>query len=245
MRKILLAAGALLLALSLHAEDSKSSYSITTDFTYVSEYIFRGIEQQDQAFQPSVTFIQDTLTLGVWTSQGINNQNLVWAQGSEIDLTGSYGIPFGEKYTFLVGGTYYWYPSARDSLGEPGYTWELSGGVAGPVGPLTGSATYFHDFKLKANTFEFTLAYSVPLSNQNSTLDVSAGYGFNDIGDGNGGLPGESGYDYRYYHAHATYGYKLTPATTLKIGLHFVDVSKLAGAPGANLWFSVGLTAGL
>lgn len=245
MRLTLLAAGALLLASTLHAEDSKSSYSITTDFTYASEYIFRGVEQQDQAFQPAVTFTKDTLSLGVWTSQGLNNKNLVWAQGSEIDLWGGYGIPFGEKYTFTVGGTYYWYPSARDSLGEPGYTYELSGGVSGPVGPLTGSATYFHDFKLKANTFQFGLGYSVPMANANTTLDVGGFYGFNDIGDGNGGLAGESGFDYRYYGLDATLGYKLTPAATLKLGLHFVDVSNLPGAPGANLWVSIGVTAGL
>lgn len=245
MRKALLAIGALLLAASLHAEDAKSSYSITTDFTYASEYIFRGVEQQDQAFQPSVTFTKDTLSLGVWTSQAITNKNLVWAEGSEVDLWGGYGIPFAEKYTFTVGGTYYLYPSARASLGEPDKTYELSAGVSGPVGPLTGTATYFHDFKLKANTFEFGLSYSVPLADKNSTLDLSAVYGFNDITDANGGLPGDGGVDYRYYCLHAVYGYKLTPAATLKVGLHFSDVSKLPGAPGANTVLTVGITTGL
>ncbi len=47
MKKTLLAALVLLsTSLGLRAEETSSSYSITADFVYVSEYIFRGIEQQ-------------------------------------------------------------------------------------------------------------------------------------------------------------------------------------------------------
>lgn len=243
MRNTLLAALAFVACSGLRAEESKSSYSITTDFFYATEYIFRGIEQQDQAFQPAVTFTKDTLSLGVWTSQAITNKSLVWAQGSEIDLWGTYGVPVGST-TVTFGGTYYWYPSARPSFSEPGHTFELSAGVSAPLGPLTGSATYFHDFVLEADTFQFGLGYTIPIKKDKSAFDLSATYGFNDIGDGDGGLPGTAGYDYRYYAFSGTFSYKLTAAATFKTGLTYTGVNKIPGAP-KNLIFTVGVSAGL
>jgi hypothetical protein len=244
MKKLLSLLAALVVAAGLRAEtDSapKSSYSITTDFVYVSEYIFRGIEQQDAALQPAVTFTRETLSLGVWSSQALSNKTLAWSQGSEIDVWGSYGIPFG-KATLTLGGTAYLYPSARPSFGEPDSTWELSAGISGPLGPLTGSATYFHDFVLDANTFQFNLAHSLSLAG--GTLDFSGFYGLNDIADGNGDLPGTGGIDYKYFGVGAAFTYKLTNTTALKLSLNYVDVDDLPGAP-SNLWASVGFTAGL
>jgi uncharacterized protein (TIGR02001 family) len=235
---LLLSAGA------LRAEEPKSSYAITADFAYVSEYIFRGIEQQDGALQPAVTFTKDTLSLGVWSSQGIANRSVNWAQANEIDLWFGYGIAF-DKATVSVGGTAYLYPSARASLGEPDNTWELSLGVSGPLGPLTGSATYFHDFVLDADTFEFKTSYSIALPDDRGTVDFGAFYCFNDIGDVNGNHAGAHTIDYQYFGASAAFTYKLTATTALKASINYVDVNDVPGAPGANLWFSLGLTAGL
>lgn len=244
MKKILALLAAFIAAAGLRAEDDStptSSYSITTDFVYASEYIFRGIEQQDAALQPAVTFTKDTWSLGVWSSQALSNKTLAWSQGSEVDVWGTYGIPAG-KATFTLGGTAYLYPSARPSFGEPDSTWELSAGVSGPVGPLSGSATYFHDFELDANTFQFNLAYSMPIGA--GSVDFSGYYGLNDIADGNGDLAGESGIDYKYFGAGVAFTYKLTGVTALKLSVNYVDVDDLPGAP-SNLWASVGFTAGL
>jgi hypothetical protein len=230
---------------AVRADDApKSSYSITADFAYVTEYIFRGLEQQDTALQPAVTFTKDTFSLGVWSSQALSNQSVNWAQGNEVDVWFSYGIPF-DKATVSVGGTAYLYSSARPSFGEPDSTWELSLGASGPLGPLTGSATYFHDFVLEADTFEFKLAYSVPLPNDRGSVDFGAFYCLNDLGDANGDLAGSPTLDYKYFGAGAALTYKLTGTTAFKASLNYVDVDDVPGAPGANLWFSIGFTAGL
>lgn len=245
MKLKLLTALALACASSgLRAEETKSSYSITADFFYVSEYVFRGIEQQDAAFQPAVTFTKDTLALGVWTSQALTNKSAVWAQGSEIDFWGTYGVKLSESVTATFGGTYYLYPSARPSLSEPDKTYELSAGLSAPLGPLTGSVTYFKDFVLESNTFQFGLGYSIPLPEEKGSFDLAGTYGFNDIGDGDGDLPGTAGFDYRYYALSATLAYKLTAAATLKLGATYTGVNNIPGAP-KNLVFSVGVTAGL
>lgn len=245
MKKTLLAALVLLsTSLGLRAEETSSSYSITADFVYVSEYIFRGIEQQDAAFQPAVTFTKDTLSLGVWTSQALSNRTTNWAQGNEVDLWGSYGFKVNDSVTLTLGGTYYLYPSARPSLSEPDDTFELSLGVSAPLGPLTGSATYFKDFVLESNTFQFGLTYSIPLPDEKGSFDLGAIYAFNDLGDVDGGLPGTAGLDYRYYALSGTLAYKLTAAATLKLGATYTGVNRIPGAP-KNLILSVGLTAGL
>lgn len=245
MKKTLLAALVLTLASAgLPAEESKSSYSLTADFVYASEYAFRGIEQQDAAFQPAVTFTSGSFALGMWTSQALTNRSVNWAQGGEIDFWGTYGIKLSDRYTAVLGGTYYLYPSARPWLSEVDQTYELSVGLTGPVGPLTGSATSFHDFVMESNTFQFGLAYSIPLPSEKGSCDLGAAYGFNDIGDGDGGLPGAGGFDYRYYAVSASIAYKLTAAATLKTGLTYTGVGGIPGAP-KNLILTVGVAAGL
>ena len=229
---------------ALRAEEPKSSYSITADFLYVTEYIFRGIEQQDGALQPAVTFTKDTLSLGVWSSQALSNRSANWAQGNEVDVWFSYGISF-DQTTISVGGTGYLYTTARPSFGEPDDTWELSLGASGPLGPLTGSATYFHDFVLKSDTFEFKLAYSLPLPDDRGAVDFTGFYALNDIGDVNGSHAGEHTIDYKYFGASAAFTCKLNARTALKASVNYVDVDDVPGAPGANLWFAIGVSAGL
>jgi len=243
MNKFLFTAAALAAAAGLSAQDPKSSYSVTADFAYASEYVFRGLEQSDAALQPAVTVTIDKLQLGVWSSQALSNQSEAWAHGNEVDVWGSYGIPVGSA-TVTLGGTAYLYPSARASLGEPDNTWELSAGISAPLGPVTGSATYFHDFVLDADTFQFGLVHSWALPDDKGAFDLGATYGFNDIQDGNGDLPGTGGVDYRYWSFNATLSYKLTNTTTAKLGAVYTGVNKIAGAP-KNLLFTVGVTAGL
>lgn len=243
MRKLLITAAAIAAAAGLRADEPKSSYVVTADFVYASEYVFRGFEQTDAALQPAVTFTMNTFSLGVWSSQALSNQSTGWAQGNEIDVWGTYGIPVG-KATVTLGGTAYLYPSARPSFGEPDSSWELSAGVSAPLGPLSGSATYFHDFVLDANTFQFGLGYSMALPDEKGSFDLAGQYGFNKIDDGNGDLPGTGGVDYRYWAVSGTLSYKLTATTTLKTGLTYTGVNKVSGFP-KNLIFTVGVTAGL
>ncbi len=244
MRKILIITAALLATLSLRADEPASSYSITTDFTYASEYIFRGLELSDQALQPSVNVKSGNLSLGVWSSQALSNRSAVFAQGSEIDVFGGYSFTLTESYTLTLGGTIYLYPSARPSLGEIDKTVEPSLSVSGPIGPLSGSATYYKDLDLEADTFQFSLGYSIPLPDEKGSFDLSATYGLADIGDTNAGLPGSSGLDYRYWAVSAAWSHKLTSAATLKVSANYTGVSRVTGAP-KNLWFSVGVSTGL
>jgi uncharacterized protein (TIGR02001 family) len=245
MKKTLLAVLALTAgSIGLHAEDPKSSYSITSDFTYTTQYFFRGVLQQKSAFQPSVTFAQGPLSLGVWTSQALESKSTAWSQGNEVDLFGSYSFALAEGYTASVGGTYYYYMSARPSLGEPKDTYESALSLSAPLGPLAGKVSYFHDFVLKSDTFQFDLGYSKPLADGAAQFDAAAYYGLNDIGDGNGDLPGKAGFDYAYYGVTAAVSGKISEKLTLKVSGNWANVSDLPQAK-TKIWLTVGVTAAL
>jgi uncharacterized protein (TIGR02001 family) len=233
MRKLLITTAALFAALSLRAEEPVSSYSITTDFTYVSEYIFRGVKQQNNSIQPSVAISAGNFSGGLWTAQAIDQKSASWAQGNEIDIYGSYSFSLSENYSLSVGGTAYLYPSARPSLGELDKTIEGSIGVSGPLGPLSAYATYFHDFDLDSDTFEIGLGYSGSFSDK-------SGYEF---GGSYGSASFDAGGDYDYYLFKAAVTYQVTPSASLKFGLYWSD-SDIAGLK-SNTWFSVGITTGL
>lgn len=233
MRKLLISAAALLATLGLRAQEPASSYTITTDFTYVSEYIFRGVKQQDSAFQPSIAIAAGSFAGGIWTSQALEKRSASWAQGNEIDLFGTYSFKIAENYTLAIGGTYYLYPSARASLGELDETLESSIGISGPLGPLTGYGTYFHDFDLDSDTFEFGLSYAGSF-NDRSGYEVGGSYGLASY---------DAGGDYDYYSFKAVVTYKLTPSASLKVGAYWADTD-LTGLD-SNTWISVGVTTGL
>lgn len=245
MRKLLTALFTLACAAGAIAEDApKSSYSITTDFSFFSEYFFRGVKNQSAALQPSASLTAGSFSAGIWTSQAVEARSASWAQGNEIDFWGAYAVPMG-KYSLNLGGTYYLYPSARESLGEPDATWEGSVGVSGPLGPLTGSATYFHDFVLDSNTVELKIGYSMALPQEKGSFDLGFYYGMTDISDGNGDIAGDGGVKYDYYGINATLTYKLTTSAALKLGVYWTDVSDDIPSQDDNVFFSIGVTTGL
>src|SRR5882724_4464356 len=51
--------------------EPRSDYSITSDFTYTSKYVFRGVQQARASFQPSLEFATGGWNAGVWTNQPI------------------------------------------------------------------------------------------------------------------------------------------------------------------------------
>jgi len=241
MKKIVFVTALIALGLTLKADEPVSAYSVSSDFTYTTQYFFRGVKNQEQALQPSVTLTSGSWSTGVWASQALNKKKASWAQGREIDFVGSYVHALDKDYSLTAGGTYYYYPSARPSHDEPKDTYELSLALAGPVGPLAGKITGFHDFKLQSDTFQIDLGYSIPLPSKEGSVDFGGYYGSTSIGDSNGGLPGTGGDHYQYYGLDASVSYKLCAKATAKFGVHWTDVSNLP-TPTDNVWVSFGVT---
>ncbi|MDP2137960.1 MAG: TorF family putative porin [Candidatus Didemnitutus sp.] len=233
MKKIFLSALALVAAASLRAEDLVPSFSVTADFTFASEYVFRGVKQQSASFQPSIGLEAGAFSAGLWTAQAVEQRTGSWAQGNEIDLFAGYALVLAKDYELTFGATAYLYPSARPSLGELDSTFETSVGFSGPVGPLAGSAAYFHDFDLKGDIFELGVSYGVELG-ESVSYEFAATYGLARY---------DAGGDYDYTGLSASLAYQLTGTAKLKLGVHWADTD-LTGLK-SNTWFSIGITAGL
>lgn len=221
-------------AIGLRAEEPASSYSITTEFTYVSKYVFRGVEAQKDSFQPSAELAVGNFTLGLWGAYALKDADQTWANGSETDIYASYSIALPQDYSLTLGAVSYQYPKARFDLGEVDKSFEGSIGVSGPITgtPLSIAGTYYRDWDLKADTFEFGLSYEKTVAD-NTTLGVTATYGLVRF-DGAG--------DYDYYGLSGTVGYQITEKIALNAGAHWADTD-ITGLKD-NTWVSVGVSAG-
>jgi uncharacterized protein (TIGR02001 family) len=235
MKKSLLALVALLSAAGLCAQEestSTKSYAVTADVTFVSKYVFRGFWQQDNSLQPSLELSAGGFTAGVWAAQALKDRASAWANGTEIDFYGSYEFALPNDFALTVGLTSYQYPKNRPSLGEVGNTLEGSIGVSGAVGPVSLGATYFHDWDLDSDTFEFGAAFGSEI-NRTVSYEAAAAYGV---------VSYKAGGDYDYYTLGLTFGFKLNDTFTLSTGVHWSDTD-IKGLD-SNTWFSVGVSAG-
>ena len=107
-----LAAAALLATTSASAE-------VTANVGFMSNYVFRGVEQNDSSAMGGVDFDHSGFYLGIWSADV--------GKGLEIDYYGGYGFEVGE-FSFGVGGTIYTYTGDFDDNyleANVGISWEF------------------------------------------------------------------------------------------------------------------------
>lgn len=179
MKKTALILAALSVAGVSYAADNvnvttKPSYSVTSDFSYTSEYVFRGIKQSNAAFQGSVEVGQDDARVGIWTSQPINSKGY----NNEIDFYAGYKLKLDRDLTADFVGTYYYYPES--SGGVTHHSYELGvGGIynLGGLNPgfagVSTSLYYYYDFRLHQQTLQASLGYSLALKDFGTSLDFN------------------------------------------------------------------------
>lgn len=207
-----------------------SSYSITLDFPYVSDYVFRGIKYAGDSIQPSVEFTADKFYIGVWTNQPVTKHT-----ANEFDFYMGYGIPLSDTWTLDLGGTYYYYPetSANDEQIEPyiGLSGDLASG-------LSSSFYAYYETEFEALTLQGSLGYSFELAG-NSTFDVSA-----DLGNVSVSGPG----DYTYWNVSGTLNKAFNDKASGYVGVVYTsnDIrSTGSGSPGDdNVYLITGVSVG-
>jgi uncharacterized protein (TIGR02001 family) len=213
---------ALVTGSSLSAQES--SYSLTIDFPYVSDYVFRGIKYADDAIQPSIEYATGDFYAGIWISEPVSN-----TATNEYDFYAGYGIAISDSWALDLGANYYYYPetSSGDEQFEPfiGASGDLGGGISG-------SAYYYYETEFKVSTFQFGLGYSSELSDA-ATFDLAADYGVVST-DG----PGE----YNYYSLSGTVNYALNDTAGTYFGLVYTDTDITGG--DSYFYFITGVSIG-
>jgi uncharacterized protein (TIGR02001 family) len=232
MKKTALIFAALSVAGATYAADNvnvttKPSYSVTSDFSYTSEYVFRGIKQSNAAFQGSVEVGQDDVRVGLWTSQPINGNRSSGNTNNEVDFYAGYKIKLDKDLTADFVGTYYYYPEAIGGQTHHSYelgvggTYDLGGANPGLAGISTSLYAYY-DFRLHQKTVQASVGYSIPLKDYGTSLDFSAYAGqvaaSNLAPDWTNHKVGES---YGYYGIGVNVPYKLAENAQVHVGASY------------------------
>lgn len=235
MKKTTLVLAALAMAAGLHAQ--RSSYSVTSDFAYASDYVFRGLKQAGNSFQPSLEVTMDDAYVGVWTNQPITKH-----ENNELDLYGGYKYKLNESISFEGVGTYYWYPEANGALTR--HSWELGAGATYTLKGLSASAYYYRDFRLDANTLQGSVGYSYPLEAIGASLDVTGFIGTVDADDWLPDSPLKVHESYSYYGVDVSVPYKLSEKATFTVGGHWAHNRGIVTDDNDHVWWTAGITIG-
>jgi uncharacterized protein (TIGR02001 family) len=164
-----------------------ASAEVTGNLGFMSNYVFRGIEQNDSSAMGGLDWGHKGFYLGIWGADV--------DKGMEIDYYGGYGFDVGD-FSFGVGGTYYDY---TDNFDDNYTEANLSAGwkwftVNADIGQWDGfgdeqdyqhyALTWEHEgFHLKAATFEDDFDgsyYEAGYSTELAGFDLSGTYVYSD-----------------------------------------------------------------
>jgi uncharacterized protein (TIGR02001 family) len=254
MKKTALILAALSLAGVSYADNvnvtTKPSYSVTSDFSYTSEYVFRGLKNSNAAFQGSVEVGQDDARVGVWTSQPINSRQY----NNEIDFYAGYKLKLDRDLTADFVGTYYYYPESTG--GATHHSYEIGvGGIynLGGLNPgfagISTSLYYYYDFRLKAQTLQASVGYSIALKDFGTSIDFNVyggTVGTHDL------FPDATGVNVReswnYYGIGVNVPYKLAENAQVHVGASLSQndkfFTKSGGLPHRDASINAGITLG-
>jgi len=230
---------------------TKPSYSVTSDFSYTSEYVFRGVKNSNAAFQGSVEVGQDDFRVGLWTSQPINSKGYT----NEIDLYTGYKLKLAKDLTADFVGTYYYYPESNSNAGATHHTFELGvggtydlEGMSPGLKGITTSLYGYYDFRLQARTVQVSVGYSLALKDFGTSLDFSAYAGqvaaSNVAPDDK--LVGKISESYGYYGIGLNIPYKLAENAQVHVGASYAINDKFFSNfhPKQTVAVNAGITLG-
>ncbi len=242
MKKTALLLAALAVGVSAQAQDAKRSYSVTSDFTYASKYVFRGVEQNDSdAFQPSIEVTFGDAYIGLWTNQPITRQ-----AKNELDLYVGYKHKVNDALSIEAVGTYYLYPEAKSSLGETKDSTEVGVGATYTLSGISTSLYYYYDFTFESNTVQASVGYSIPLEMAGASVDLSAFFGSSLAKDAAPDAVGAAIKEsYNYYGLDVSIPYKLSETATVTVGAHWSQNDNYYSQDtNDETWVTAGLTIG-
>lgn len=206
--------------------------SITSDLTFASEYVFRGLELADRSFQPSVEIGVDDFYAGLWANLPIEQQD------SELNYYGGYAFtPPQAPLALDAGITVYHFPDTNSNRTHEVFLGASMDNVAAPG--LSAALYYFFDLDIHSHVVEGTLGYEMPLKafafpEASVITSIYAG------GQGGSQIKSEN---YNYYGGSVELPYALTEVTVVTAGLHYATAEKLAFDPGKNLFWTISLAS--
>ena len=155
------------------AAPAPPSWSTTIAPTYVSQYMFRGVLLGGNSFEPSITSTYGNLSLEIWANDPISNSDKVPGQSDpEIDPQGSYTFAINDSVSIQPGFTWYTYVRAPTNQGFYRETFEPNLALNYTVSGVTLTPKIYYDVVLQGPTYEFDIAYAIPLKDLGTEIDL-------------------------------------------------------------------------
>ncbi len=229
-------------SLSAQWVPTASELSVTSDITFASEYVYRGLERADQSFQPSIEVASGDFYAGLWTNLPIDGlqSELQYYAGLAV------AVPDFPELVLDVGFTVYHWPNAGVNRSHEAFlgTKVSDFGVEG----VSASLYYFYDFDVRSHVVEGSVGYSFPLEEFGlaASLDVSATYGLQS-GSSMKNRAMRVSENYHYYGVSGEIPYHLTANSTVTAGVHYYTgekVNQMVNGRGQNLFWTISYTAG-
>lgn len=229
--------------LTASAQQSATSYKVTTDFSYTSQYVFRGLKAASDAFTPSVEVAVDDFYAGLWTMQPVSDWRGERPQ-NEVDIYAGYKHNLTETISLEGVATYYWYPDATGD--ETSKTYELGVGATWSKNRLSASAYYYYDFRKEASTVVGSVGYSFPIEKLGTSVDVAFYLGTVGAKDWAPDTIGASQKNsYNYYGFDVSIPYRIRDNATVTLGLHYANNENTPlNTPDNRFWVTLGLSIG-
>ena len=205
MKKTILALATLAAGLSASAAEGQSNQlAVSLDATYVSTYVFRGLETAGASIQPSLEANYRDFYAGVWYSDDFAGQ-----VASETDLYAGYNFALTETFSADVGLTRYLYER------QIGDSTEAFVGLKANV-LLSPSLYSYYDLDNESTTYIASIGHSVPVAKLGLQVDLSALVGL--VQRTNGAA------DYNYWGVGAAIPYQLSENAKLTAAVNYTNV---------------------
>ena len=137
-----------------------SDIGVTSDVTFASEYIFRGVERADYSFQPAVEASAGDFYVGLWANLATANNDTRYGR-NEVNYYGGFAldVPNAEFLTLDVGVTVYHYPRASMNRRHEAFVGTKFSDIANLEG-VSAAVYYFYDFDVRTHVVEGSIGYS-------------------------------------------------------------------------------------
>jgi uncharacterized protein (TIGR02001 family) len=138
--------------------EAESGIGVDVTFDFNSKYVWRGQNLVDDwVFQPGASKSFGDLTLGIWGSMDMTNQNDQSGNVTEVDYYADYSAALTEGIGYSVGFIYYAFPQASND------TQEVYGGLSFDTF-LSPSVTWYYDCdEVNGSYVAFGLGHSIEL----------------------------------------------------------------------------------
>ncbi|RKX34792.1 MAG: hypothetical protein DRP71_05925 [Verrucomicrobia bacterium] len=205
---------------------SYAAFTLSTDLTFGSEYVFRGIKLADNTLHPSVEAGFDNFYIGIWGALPTEKRSSM-GYIDEWDAYAGYMFSLSDNLSLDIGATYYYYPIDQDfGTFEPyvGLSWDLDGWSPGLYA--------YYDTDLETWTGQGSVGYSIPLASVGTSLDLTGTFGY---------VKPNEGDDYMYYGVSAVVPYQISKNASVSAGVHWAS-HDIEGLDDNHVYFTVSVT---